>query len=156
MKRIQFYSIAVVVMIMLASGANAATLTPGVTATGTVTDTCSSATGGSITFTIDPSSAGPITPATIDAGNTAPTVKCTNGQAHAVSCTSVHANQLTIGNDGATDPIVYAITGCPASITGQGFGTATPINFGLSLSAVDYQNALSGAHADTITVTITY
>lgn len=156
MKRTLRYSTAVLLMLLLAGGANAATLTPAVTATGTVTDTCSSATGGSITFAIDPSSAGPITPVTTDAGNAAPTVKCTNGQAHAVSCTSAHANQLTIGNDGATDPISYTITGCPASITGQGFGTATAINFGLSLAAAAYQNALAGDHVDTITVTITY
>jgi spore coat protein U-like protein len=150
-------SAAVMVMVIVLGGvAGAASLTPAVTATGTVSDTCSSAVGGNITFNIDPSLAGPITPATTDAGNAAPTVKCTKSQSHAVTCTSAHAYNLTIGNDGSTDPIAYTITGCPANITGQGFGTATAINFGLSLSAVDYQNALTGAHADTITVTVTY
>ncbi len=81
---------------------------------------------------------------------------CTNGQPHGVSCTSSHAYMLTIGNDGSTDPIAYTITGCPASVSGQGFLTATPINFGLSLAAANYQNALAGAHSDTITVTVSY
>lgn len=139
-----------------ASGAYAASLTPGVTATGTVANICSSATGGSISFAIDPSVAGPITAATSGAGNTAPTVKCTKNEPHAVTCTSAHSFKLTIGNDGVTDPITYTIPDCPASITGQGFGTATPIDFSLSVAAVDYQNALAGAHDDTITVTITY
>jgi len=157
MKKIRIYIAAVIVaLIVTAGGASAASLTPAVTATGTVADTCSSAVGGSITFNIDPSGAGPITPATTDAGNAAPTVKCTKSQAHAVTCTSAHANKLTIGNDGSTDPIAYTITGCPVSIAGQGFGTATPIDFGLSLAAVDYQDALAGDHTDTITVTVTY
>jgi spore coat protein U-like protein len=153
---VYYIALAIAVVSALAGEAIAASLTPAVTATGTVADTCSSAVGGNITFNIDPSVAGPITPATTDAGNAAPTVKCTKSQAHAVTCTSAHANKLTIGNDGSTDPIVYTITGCPASITGQGFGTATKIDFGLSIATADYQNALSGAHADTITVTIAY
>jgi hypothetical protein len=147
---------ALTIVFAMAAGALAATLTPTVTATGTVADTCTSAVGGSITFNIDPSVAGPLTPATTDAGNTAPTVKCTNGAVHAVTCTSAHSNQLTIGNDGSTDPIAYTITGCPANITGSGFSTATPIDFGLSIATADYQDAQAGAHADTITVTVTY
>ncbi len=148
--------VAIAIVIAMAGGASAASVTPAVIATGTVINTCSSGVGGNITFNIDPSIAGPITPATTDAGNAPATVQCTKSQVHAVTCTSAHANKLTIGNDGTTDPIAYTITGCPASITGQGFGTATPINFGLSLAAADYQGALPGAHADTITVTVTY
>lgn len=157
MKKIKLFAvIAIAMTITMAVGASATTLTPAVIATGTVADTCSSGVGGNITFNIDPSVAGPITPATTDGGNASPTVKCTKSQVHTVTCTSAHTNKLTVGNDGSTDPIAYTITGCPASITGQGFGTATPIDFGLSLAAVDYQNALMGAHIDTITVTVTY
>jgi hypothetical protein len=123
-----------------------------------VMDTCTTPANGSITFTIDPSSAGPLTPTTISNG-TSPTVKCTAGQSHGVSCISSHAYNLTIGNDGSTDPIAYTVTGCPASVTGQGFLTPVPINFGLSLSATGsngYQNAMAGAHSDTITVQVSY
>jgi hypothetical protein len=147
---------AIVIVIVAANGALAATLTPTVLATGTVLNTCTSAVGGAITFNIDPSAAGPLTPATTDAGNTAPSVKCTKNSSHAVACSSAHANQLTILNDGLTDPIAYTITGCPATITGSGFSTATSINFGLQLLQAAYQNALAGAHLDTITVTVTY
>ncbi len=148
--------VAIAIVIAMAGGVSAASVTPAVIATGTVVDTCSSGVGGNITFNIDPSVAGPITPATTDPGNAPPTVKCTKSQVHTVTCTSGHGNKLTIGNDGSTDPIAYTITGCPASITGQGFGTATSIDFGLSLAAADYQGALAGAHTDTITVTVTY
>ena len=147
---------ALTIVIAVAGGAFASTLTPAVTATGTVADTCTSAVGGNITFNIDPSVAGPLTPATTDAGNAAPTVKCTKGATHTVACSSAHSNQLTIGNDGSTDPIAYTITGCPASIVGSGFSTATPIDFGLSLATAAYQDAQAGAHVDTITVTVTY
>jgi hypothetical protein len=155
MKKIELFAAAAIAMTLAAAGVtHAASLTPAVTATGTVVSTCASAVGGNITFNVDPSMPGPITPQTTDAGNAAPTVRCTNGQVHAVSCTS--SGILTVGDDGVTDPINYSITGCPANITGQGFGTATAINFGLSLAAVDYQNAQVGAHSDIITVTVTY
>ena len=119
-------------------------------------DTCTSATNGSITFNIDPSGAATLTPATTDAGNTSPTVKCTKNQVHTVACSSAHGNTLTIGNNGVTDPIPYTIPTCPASITGGGFSAATSIPIGISITPAAYQNALVGAHADTITVTITY
>ncbi len=155
MKRIELVVVAAIVITVAAAGAaHAASLTPAVTATGTVASTCASAVGGNITFPIDPSLAGPITSQTTDAGNASPTVKCTNGQVYAVSCTS--SGILTVADDGVTDPINYSITGCPVNITGQGFGTATAIDFGLSLAAVDYQNAQVGAHSDIITITITY
>ncbi|MDH4161351.1 MAG: hypothetical protein OEW15_01515 [Nitrospirota bacterium] len=124
----------------------------------TVADVCSTPVNGSITFTINPVAAGPLLPNTTLDGSS-PTVKCTNGQNHGVSCTSAHGYQLTIGNDGVTDPIAYTITGCPATVTGSGFLTATPINFGLSLNATGaggYQDAAAGPHVDTITVEVTY
>ena len=131
---------------------------PAGSVSGSLINTCATPVNGTITFNIDQSSAGPITAATTDAGNTAPTVRCTNGYTPGVACTSGHGYTLTIGNDGVTDPIAYTITGCPPGITGQGFaiGAITPVNFGLSLAQVNYQNANAGAHTDTITVTITY
>jgi spore coat protein U-like protein len=109
-----------------------------------------------MSFNINPAGLGTLTPATTDAGNTSPSVKCTKNAAHAVACSSVHANTLTIGNDGVTDPIAYTITGCPASLTGSGFSTATPIPVGISILQTAYQDARVGAHSDTITITVTY
>jgi spore coat protein U-like protein len=108
-----------------------------------------------MSFNIDPSGSGTLTPNTT-ANGTSPSVKCTKNQAHAVSCSSAHANTLTIGNDGVTDPIAYTITSCPASVTGSGFSTASPIPVGISILQAAYQNARAGAHSDTITVTVTY
>jgi len=156
MKRYMIVLAAMLVVLGGASGALAATLTPTVLATGTVKDTCSTPTNGTITFTIDPSGSGTLTPQSTDPGNTSPTVMCTNGQPHVVACTSGHGSKLTIGNDGLTDPIAYSITGCASPLTGAGFTTATSIPLGLSIAQAAYQNAKVGAHADTITVTITY
>jgi len=147
---------AILIVLVGASGALASTLTPTLTATGTVKDTCSTPTNGTITFNIDPSGSGTLTPQSTDAGNTSPTVMCTTGQPHTVACSSGHGSQLTIGNDGLTDPIAYTITGCATPLTGAGFTTATSIPLGLSIAQAAYQNAKAGAHADTITVTITY
>lgn len=130
--------------------------TTGVTANPGVANTCGSAVGGSMSFSIDPGGLGTLTPATTDAGNTSPSVKCTKNAVHAVSCSSVHGSKLTIGNDGVTDPIAYTITGCPATVTGSGFSAATPIPVGISILQTAYRDAKVGAHSDTITLTITY
>ncbi|HUI67311.1 MAG TPA: hypothetical protein VL087_03790 [Nitrospirota bacterium] len=156
MKKYMIVLAAIAIVLAATSGALASTLTPTVTATGTVIDTCNSPTNGTITFNIDPSGVATLTPQTTDAGNSSPSVKCTNGQTHAVACSSAHANKLTIGNDGITDPIVYTITGCATPLTGAGFTTATSITIGLSIPPANYQNAKIGAHSDIITVTVTY
>ena len=127
--------------------------TTGVTAS--IANTCGSAVSGTMSFTIDPSGAGTLTPSTT-ADGTSPSAMCTMNAVHAVACSSAHGNKLTIGNDGATDPIAYTITSCPASITGSGFSTATQIPVGISIAQAAYQNAKAGAHSDTITVTVTY
>ncbi len=123
--------------------------------TASITDKCASAVTGWISFNIDPSGSGMLTANTTSNG-VSPSAKCTKNSAHAVSCSSAHANRLTVNNDGVTDPIIYTITGCPANLTGSGFSTATPIPVGISIAQADYQNAQAGPHSDTITVTVTY
>jgi spore coat protein U-like protein len=120
-----------------------------------VKDACTSAVSGSMSFNIDPSGSGTLTPNTT-ANGTSPSVKCTKNAVHAIACASAHANSLTIGNDGVTDPIAYTITGCPASVMGSGFSTANQIPIGISIFQTAYQDAQAGAHSDTITVTVTY
>ena len=146
----------IAIVLAVASTALAATIAPTITATGTVLSTCTSAVNGTITFNIDPSTTpGPIT-ANTTANGTSPSVKCTKSTTYAVACTSAHGLKLTIGNDGTTDPITYTITGCVTPITGAGFSTAVSIPVGVSIALAQYQDALVGAHADTITVTVTY
>ncbi len=126
----------------------------GVTANPGIANTCTSAVSGSMSFNIDPSGSGTLTPNTT-ANGTSPSVKCTKNALHAVSCSSAHANMLTIGNDGVTDPIAYTIPVC-ANVTGGGFSTAVPIPIGISILQSAYQDAAFGAHSDIITVTVTY
>ncbi|PKN52509.1 MAG: hypothetical protein CVU55_04495 [Deltaproteobacteria bacterium HGW-Deltaproteobacteria-13] len=123
----------------------------------TIINTCGSTASGTMSFNIDPSGSGALTPTTTDSGNTSPSIKCTKNSTHAVSCSALHGN-LSIGNDGATDPIAYTVTTCGSSnsITGSGFSTATSIPVGLTIAQAAYQDAQAGAHTDTITVTITY
>ena len=127
--------------------------TTGVTAN--IANTCGSAVSGSMSFNIDPSGSGTLTPNTT-ANGTSPSVKCTMSSEHSVACSSAHGNTLTIGNNGVTDPIAYTITSCPASVTGSGFSAAASIPVGISIPQTSYQNAKAGAHSDTITVTVTY
>lgn len=126
--------------------------TTGVTAS--ITRTCASAVNGWMVFNIDPSGSELLT-ANTPANGVSPSAKCTKNAALAVSCSSAHASRLTIGNDGVTDPIAYTIQ-CPATITGNGFSTATPIPVGITVLQTDYQNAQAGPHSDAITVTVTY
>ena len=123
--------------------------------TATILNTCGSAVGGTMSFNIDPSLAGPFT-ANTTANGTSPSVKCTKNSSHAVACSALHGN-LSIGNNGTTDPIAYTLTGCTTPITGNGFSTATSIPVGVSIAQAAYQNALvSSVHTDTITVMVTY
>lgn len=123
----------------------------------TIIDTCGSAASGTMSFNIDPSGSGAFTPATTDPGNTSPSIKCTKNSTHAVSCSALHGN-LSIGNDGTTNPIAYTVTTCGSSnsITGNGFSTATSIPIGISIPQASYQDAPAGTYTDTISVTITY
>jgi len=129
--------------------------TTGVTAN--VTDMCIATAAGSIAFNIDPSGSGTLNVSTTNNG-TDPTAKCTKGRTYSVSCTSLHGNVLTIGNDGVTDPLAYNISTCGSSnsLTGKGFSTPASIPVGISISQAAYQNARVGDHQDTITVTVTY
>jgi hypothetical protein len=138
-----------------AAGSIQATLPSG-SVRAAVVDSCTAPVNGSMNFTIDPSGSGTLNFSTTDAGNTPPTVTCTQNAVHAVSCSSAHLNKLTIGNDGSTDPISYTITGCPSTITGGGISSPTPINFGISILQSAYQNAKAGPHSDTISVLVTY
>ena len=144
---------AVVAIVIAMAGFVYADGSVGVVATATVQDKCTGPNGGSISFNLDPSVASPVSASTADPGNSAPALRCTNNTNHAVTCPA--NGVLTVGDDGATDPITYTVT-CPASVTGQGFGVATPIPFSVDVPYASFQDAAAGAHSDIITVTVTY
>jgi spore coat protein U-like protein len=145
--------LAIAIVFAMVSQAFAASVAPIVTATGTVNSKCNWIADGTINFVIDPSGTGVIT-ANTTANGTEPKVKCTKDTTYGVACTS--SGSLKIG--GTTDPITYTITGCATPITGKGFGSGNEVTIpvGISIAQSAYENAQAGAHADTITVTVTY
>ncbi len=154
MKKTRICIAALIAVIIATAGGAYASGSSSVTATGTVSDTCNSITAGTLAFTIDPSGTGALTPSA-----TGTSVKCTKNSSHAVTCAATH-NNLSVGNNGTTDPIPYTITGCDAAsnyhVTGAGFSTAASIPLGISIAQSNYQDATAGDHTDTITITVTY
>jgi len=159
MKKYLVVMAAIAMVIATVSGAWAATIAPTVNAQGTVARICTSAVNGSITFAIDPSGVGDLTPSAADTA-TEPTVKCTNGESVLVDCAQAHAT-LTPAGDGLGDAIPYSITTCAngaasGNISGSGFSTPKAIPVGITVLQADYQDAAAGVHQDLITVTVTY
>jgi hypothetical protein len=106
-----------------------------------------------------PISLDPMTPVAVTGGGVSvnPSIKCTKDSTHVVACTSAHGNQLTVGNDGATDPIPYTLTAgsCASPLTGNG-STAVDIPLAIDIANNAFLNAVAGLHSDTITITVTY
>ena len=145
-------AVATIAIIIAVAGGASASGSSAVTATGTVSDTCNSVAAGVLNFALDASTVPDVNPTATGTG-----VKCTKGSSHAVTCVGTHGN-LSIGNDGATDPIPYTVTGtvCGGNVVGTGFSAAAPIDLGISVLGANYKDAQAGAHTDTITVTVTY
>lgn len=169
-------SAATATIILLASTSIvwAATITPTVGVTGTVSAICKAGTTGSLTFTIDPSLAGPISATVTDA-----TVFCSNGTPFSVTAVSTNKGGSAIScvSPGITGTLkdasnnlmdytfmcsVYTSGGVPSGTnggTGQGHGSGKDVRLGLggTIAATSYQNApVSTTYGDTITLTITY
>ncbi len=160
MKKYLVVVAAIAMVIAMVGGAWAAgSVAPTVTASGTVARICTSAVNGAITFNIDPSGSGALTPTA--AGNgTEPTVKCTKNETVNVTCAGAHAS-LTPTGDGTGDAIPYSITTCASgassgTISGAGFSSAKSIPVGITVAQADYQDAAAGVHQDVITVTVAY
>lgn len=146
------FLVTVVVMFVVATagGAIAATITPQVNVAGNVTGKCNIVTSpGDITFTIDPSSAGPINAVV----GVQPVIKCSKNHPYTIGCTSTNTFNLKNG----VDLIPYSFT-CPANGSGLGFGAAAGITMAIGgqVVATDYADAPVGAYTDTVTITVTY
>jgi spore coat protein U-like protein len=158
--------------LVLAGSVMAATVTPAptVAVTGSVSGACRAGVAGSLSFTIDPSVAGPVAASISDA-----TVFCSNGTPFTVTAASLNqggpaANCASSGagvtgtlKDGVNTmdyTFKCGVDGTANNIgTGKGHGIGKDLTLGISglISSADYQNApVSPGYADTITLTITY
>jgi spore coat protein U-like protein len=158
---------------ILAAWANIAwggTISPTVAVSGAVSGVCRAGSTGSLSFTIDPSLAGPIaataTNATVFCSNGTPftvTAASTNKGGAAASCASSGGGITGTLKDGAS-AMDYTFTcgvgGTTGNTgTGQGHGSSRDVNIGIagSIAAASYANApVSVSYTDTITLTITY
>jgi spore coat protein U-like protein len=172
MKKVIIEAAAGVTLIVMvaASGAYAGQIQPAVTVSGVLNGVCRAGTSGAVTFTIDPSLAGPIPAAATNA-----TVFCTKGTpftvtaasankgGSAASCASSGGGITGTLKDGANlmdYTFTCGVDGTAGNTgTGKGHGSGMDVNLGIaaSITAASYQNAaVSSSYADTLTLTITY
>jgi hypothetical protein len=119
---------------------------------GTVINTCAVFQApGTLTFNIDPSVSG-VTTATISPDMQ---LKCTRNSSVAVTASSACGGMDSAYPACGGSKIPYTFNFL-AGITGQGFGTAVPLNISGSATSANYENAPVGAYGDLQTLTITY
>lgn len=149
MKRILL--IVAIAMIAL-SGVASASDTATVTVSATVAGTCKFLSGGSVSFSLDPSVGGNVT-GTV----TQPTFWCTKGTNYTITDDDGGYESGTthrMKHETLTEYIPYSFT---YTSTGTGTGrTATlTMNIASSVAAADYLDASAGNYSDTVTLTIT-
>lgn len=122
-----------------------------VTVSGTVTGTCKFISGGTISYTLDPSSAG-------DATGTVsqPTFWCTKGSSYTISDDNGANKSGSIYRmkDTSTDYIAYSFTYTKTG-TGGGKGSTKTMDIASKVLNADFINAPAGSYTDTVTLTIT-
>jgi len=162
MKKVLLTVAMAVVVISMAGVAVAATANQNVNVSATVQSKCTAVAAGAMTFSIDPTTASPVTPVM-----TQPQVQCTKNKVVAVSVNST--NNATVDSTG-TFSSTLSHAGCTAipytftystGPTGAGFAAAAWVNFNVNGSitaaaanAADYCSGNS--LGDTVTMTITY
>jgi len=163
MKKVLLAGALAVIVISMAGAAVAATANQNVNVTATVQSKCNAVAPGTMTFSIDPTTAAPVTPSVM----TQPQVQCTKNKVVAVSVNST--NNATVDNTGTfSSTLTHAgCTAIPYSLTystgpsGAGFAAGSFVNFNVNGSitaaaanAADYCSGNS--LGDTVTMTITY
>ncbi len=129
------------------------TATVGVSAN--VTGTCKFNSGGSVSFTLDPSSSSNATGTA-----TQPAFWCTKGASYTISDdfgineASAGAAPRRMKHATLTEYIPYSFS---YTASGTGNGKTSPISLDISASVVnaDFVNASAGSYADTVTLSIT-
>ncbi len=123
-----------------------------VSVSATVVGTCKFLTGGSISFTLDPSVGG-----NVNGTVTQPTFWCTKGASYNITDDDgLYESGTThrMKHETLTEYIPYSFT---YTATGTGNGPSNPITMNISSTvlASDYLNASAGSYSDTVTLTIT-
>lgn len=125
--------------------------TASVSVSATVTGVCKFSTAtGSVSFTLDPSSAGNAT-GTV----TQPVFWCTKGTTYSITDNGGVNNSSgpRMKGPGATDFIPYSFT-YTGSGTGAGKSSTVTMNIASSVVNSDFINATAGSYSDTMTLTI--
>lgn len=152
MKKLMVLVVAVMVFLLTAGTAMAAD-TQTVAVTASVTGVCQFLTGGSMSFTLDPSAGG-----AVGGTVTQPTFWCTRGTAYTITDDDglyeigANANRLRHGVT-ITEFMPYTLTYTAAG-TGAGRNSAITMDIAGQVAAVDYLDALAGNYGDTVTLTV--
>jgi len=168
MKKYMVILAAVAIVIVMASGAYAATTTQTVGASATISKVCANGTNGTLAFgTIDPS-----TGSTVNATGASLAFKCSNGTTFSITgisgpngetATTCSASPCTFvgvmkSTGTPTDTLGYTISITTYNgYTGTGFGASVAIPFTGTVTQAQFQNAVPHAdYAETVTITVTY
>lgn len=123
-----------------------------VTVSATVVGTCKFNSGGSATFTLDPSVGG-----NVSGTVTQPQFWCTKGATYNITDNDglyVSGGAQRMKHATLAEHIPYSFTYAAAG-TGTGPGTPITMNIASEVVAADYLNASAGSYADTVTLSIT-
>ncbi len=137
--------------LLLAPALTQAADTATVTVSATVVGTCKFNSGGSITFTLDPSVGGDV-----NGTVTQPQFWCTKNASYTITdddgLNETGANQNRLSN-GTGEYIPYSFT---YTATGTGNGPANPITMDIAstILSADYLNVSAGVYNDTVTLTV--
>jgi spore coat protein U-like protein len=163
-------AVSLIIAVAMEGSVSAAQIQPTVTVTGAISGVCRAGAAGSLSFSIDPTLAGPIAATVTNA-----TIFCSNGMPFTVTAASLNkggaASSCASSGGGITGTLQdgvnmmdYTFT-CGVdgtsgnSGTGKGHGSGKDVDLGISgsIAAISYQDApVSASYTDTITLTVTY
>lgn len=123
-----------------------------VSVSATVVGTCKFTSGGSVSFTLDPSTGGDVSGTIVQ-----PKFWCTKGASYTISDDDGLYESGTTHRMKHTSLDEYIPYTFSYTATGTGSGPSNPITLDISSKVVpaDYLNAPAGSYSDTVTLTIT-
>ena len=132
-------------------GSVVASDTTTVAVSASVTGTCKFLSGGTISYTLDPSVGG-----NVSGTVSQPTFWCTKGSSYTITDdngANKSGTTYRMKHASLAEYIPYSFT-YTSTGTGSGRGTTLTMNIGSQVLGSDYQNASAGNYSDTVTLTI--